>query len=86
MSCILCQQTLRRGSSNQAERGKTLPSRVGKELEQESPTGFENIKELKVGCNADNIGYEWKPRECYLFSSSRIITAFMQKEGDKSDY
>ena len=82
MSCILCQQTLRRGSSNQAERGKTLPSRVGKELEQEKPAG----NELKVSCNADGIGYEWKPKELYLISNSCIITAFMQKEGDKSDY
>ena len=35
MSCILCQQTLRRELGSQEERGKTLPSRVGKELEQE---------------------------------------------------
>lgn len=41
---------------------------------------------LKVSCNADGIGYEWKPKELYLISNSCIITAFMQKEGDKSDY
>ena len=35
MSCILCQQTLRGELGSQEERGKTLPSRVGKELEQE---------------------------------------------------
>ena len=80
MSCILCQQTLRGELGSQEERGKTLLSRVGKELEQEEPTG----KLLKVSCNADGIGYEWKPNE--LFSNSYIITAFMQKEGDKSDY
>lgn len=35
MSCIICQQTLRRELESQEERGKTLPSRVGKELAQE---------------------------------------------------
>ena len=35
MSCVLCKQTLRGNLSNQHEQGKTLPSWVGKELEQE---------------------------------------------------
>ena len=48
--------------------------------------GVATGKLLKVSCNADGIGYEWKPNELYLISNSCIITAFMQKEGDKSDY
>lgn len=77
-----------------------MPTDLAKRLEQSSGAredtsvkggkgtraGVAAGNELKVSCNADGIGYEWKPKELYLISNSCIITAFMQKEGDKSDY
>ena len=60
--------------------------RAGKELEQDEPTG----KLLKVSCNADGIGYEWKPNELYQSAirvlsqhlcRKKVISQIIRKEG-----